>query len=372
MGLAPEMTTLAKMNNSGVNAECWFLDVGQGASAVLLLGQGRAIVIDAGPKASTVPLQLLKRHAIVIEALILTHNDADHDGGVARILEAFPKAVRRLFFLVDRPPAGIKTLRVSQLELANGQLSCQPERLEACALPQVLFSDPAADIELRLLYPTFLENLESQGDADQHNRTSGVLALRCGTRSIVFAGDANIHAWEAIASRMSNYLPLDCDMMTAPHHGAALCGPRPGASGSDVNGRNADAVRKVYSEIMNPGCVVISAGTSNQHGHPNPETVAVLRQLGKAVICTQITPQCSDDVESLRPGVIEPVWPSQSSPSQRLTVAGRSKDVACAGSIIAEISPNQVTLSAWPEHQLQLDKLAADGAMHPLCRALSG
>jgi len=358
------------MNNSKGNAECWFLDVGQGSSAVLLLGQGRAIVIDAGPKGSMVPLQLLKRHAIVIEALILSHNDADHDGGVARVFAAFPNAVRGLYFLVDRPIAGIKTFRLSQHELVNNRLSCEPQRLEACPFPRVLFSDRAASIELRVLYPNFRENMESQGAADQHNRTSGVLVLSCGVRRIVFAGDVNIHAWEAIASRMESQLPLKCDIMTAPHHGAALHEPEIRGSKSHGYARNADAVKRVYSEITDPKFVVISAGTSNQHGHPDPETVAMLRQLGKGIVCTQITPKCCESVESLRPGVIDPVWPSQSSPDEFLTHAGRSKDVACAGSIIAEIGPDQVVLSAWTEHQEQVNRLAANGVLHPLCRPM--
>lgn len=42
-------------------AECWFLDVGQGTSNVILLGERRGIVIDCG-RSARVPLHLLRRY----------------------------------------------------------------------------------------------------------------------------------------------------------------------------------------------------------------------------------------------------------------------------------------------------------------------
>ena len=82
--------------------ECWFLDVGQGASNVILLPNNRAIVIDCGPKGSNETIQLLKRYTDTLEALIITHNHSDHDGNVAEILCAFPRAIRRIYFLRDK------------------------------------------------------------------------------------------------------------------------------------------------------------------------------------------------------------------------------------------------------------------------------
>ena len=355
------------MHNSVPHCECWFLDIGQGSSSVILLGKRRAIVIDAGPRGCTVPIQLLNRHVDTIEALIITHNDDDHDGGVARILAAYPTAVRKLYFLEDRPAAVLKTFRTAQLERANGRLSCEPERLEAKDEPQVVYADANTGIELRLLYPTFLENLAAQEDTIRHNRTSGILVLMCGTRKILFSGDATIQAWESLSLRMKSYLPLRCDVMTAPHHGGLLAASRKGTGSGNHHDHKAN-VQRLYSEITNADYVVISVGSSNQHQHPDPSTVDLLCRLGKSVICTQLTPHCCDNLELLRPGIVDPIWPSQSTKSVRLTGAGRSKDVACAGSIVADVGLDHVTLSIWPSHQRRVGELTSSGDLHPMCR----
>ena len=74
--------------------ECWFLDVGQGTSNVILLGGGRAIVIDTGPHGSHQTMQLLTQQYVdTLEALIVSHNDSDHDGNVGQILGQYRKSL---------------------------------------------------------------------------------------------------------------------------------------------------------------------------------------------------------------------------------------------------------------------------------------
>jgi len=90
---------------SGVvfSARCCILDVGQGSSQVILLGEGRAIVLDGGPSAS-VPLGSLKDRGVnTLEALIISHNDYDHDKGACEVLINYKDALKRLLFLEDRP-----------------------------------------------------------------------------------------------------------------------------------------------------------------------------------------------------------------------------------------------------------------------------
>ncbi len=341
--------------------ECWFLDVGQGASNVILLGGRRAIVIDGGPRGSTVPLQLLKRHVETIELLVITHNDEDHDGGVARILANFPRAVKQIYFLVDRPASSIKTYRLAQLERARGRLLCEPKRLEMSQRPKLLFADSASRIQLRLLYPSLMENMAAEQDVDRHNRTSGILVLLAEKRKVVFSGDANISAWESLAARMP-HLPLTCDIMTAPHHGGLLTGGKQSPEDHENN------ARRLFAEIIRPETVIISVGSANDHRHPRAETLAVLRDVGTRVVCTQMTPRCCSGLEAVRPCVMDFAWPSQSSRTSRLTRTGRSKDVACAGSVVAEISPDAIEISVWEEHQATIQQLVTGWGIHPVCR----
>jgi beta-lactamase superfamily II metal-dependent hydrolase len=354
-------------------AECWFLDVGQGTSNIVLLGAGRAIVIDCGPKGTEVPLLLLKRHVHTIEALIISHNDGDHDGGVARILEAYPRAIKRIFFLVERPAIYIRTHALVMREKAAKQLLADPERLEASSQPQSLYRDTDAQIDLRLFYPTFSEALGAEAVGERRpNASSAVLVLFCGNKSIVFSGDATMEAWTAIAQRLSQCLPLSCDIMTVPHHGGHITPRLADETDESRDAREQAAAQTLYGKIIRPHLAIVSVGSSNKFRntiHPIPTTIAAIRNTGTQVSCTQMTPHCSDDLELVRPGILSPAYPSRSSDQVRKTASGRSKDVACAGSIIAEISPSHVSVVRWHEHSQIVDERAIAGSIHPLCHA---
>lgn len=358
-------------SNTPVLAECWFLDVGQGLSNVILLGEGRAIVIDCGPRGTSVPLQLLKRHVHTIEALILSHNDADHVGGAARIIETYPRAIKAIHFLTDRPANYQAVFRLLQHEKAAGHLVCEPDRLEAKAKPTIIYKSPSAGVELKLLYPTYMESLEAEAQGSRRpNVTCGILALFCGKRSIVFSGDGTMEAWDAIASRLCESLPLRCEIMTVPHHGGHLTPQTSDESNEAYEARERRAIGRLYSEIICPRYAVVSVGSSNRFRnvvHPVPSTMAILRGLNIVIVCTQMTPHCAEDLESVRPGLLSPIAPSRSAPEPRKTSSGRSKDVACAGSIVAEVAPDRVTISRWQEHQEAVREATALGTIHPLC-----
>jgi beta-lactamase superfamily II metal-dependent hydrolase len=108
--------------------ECYFLDVGQGSSNVILLGNRRAIVIDCGP-AAHVPLRLLHRYVDQIVALVVSHNDSDHHGGAAGIVAAYPRAIDQVYFLQDRPVEQIGLYAVVQDALNRGLMVNPPIRL---------------------------------------------------------------------------------------------------------------------------------------------------------------------------------------------------------------------------------------------------
>jgi beta-lactamase superfamily II metal-dependent hydrolase len=201
--------------------ECWFLDVGQGAANIILLGGGRAIVIDCGPCGSRETLTLLRRHVDTIEALVISHNDADHDHNAPVVLTEYRKAINRIFFLQDR--------NVQEMRRTFGLLRYAPQgdypipqRLEANGgAPRVLYS--ADDITLTVMYPDLISNLTAQNSGRvKPNQTSAILRLTCGGRRIIFSGDATIEAWEYLSSKMSKAKPLNCDIMTIPHHGGNL------------------------------------------------------------------------------------------------------------------------------------------------------
>lgn len=316
MELAKGLVGKMQETTEQVNAECWFLDVGQGSSNVILLGDGRAIVIDCGPKNSTATIELLKRYVDFIDVLVVSHNDADHDGGVTRILGNYPKAIEKIYFLSDRTSNQIRTFRLAKREYEAGNLLDVPKRLEVNKQPQIIYSDNDKNIAMKLFYPDLMDSLESEESVVQRaNRTSGILGLFCGNRNIVYSSDATIVSWESIAEKMSDSIPLQCDVMTITHHGGSI---------TDNRSEESQAQKRVYSEIINPKLGVISVGSSNQYGHPLAPTISALRKNNIKILCTQITPQCFDDLESIRPGLVKPFFgPSQSTIKVRKTSQAR-------------------------------------------------
>jgi len=344
-----------------LGCECWFLDVGQGSSNIILLGEHRAIVIDCGPQGSAQTLKLLRQYVDTIELFVISHNDSDHDGNVQRILTAFRRSIRRILFLQDRTPGKIKLVRTIALLNADGGRSLpRPERLEADgSTPKVLFEE--GDVSLCVLYPDFLENLAAQAGAERTaNRTSGILRLQCGTRKLVFAGDATATAWESLVSKIQGPKPLACDIMAVPHHGGAI---------SSSSATEKSFQKRLYSELIRPGHAVVSVGSTNRYNHPLPESIAALTQAGVHVLCTQMTTRCCSDLESVR-GLRKPISPSRSRLNVIRTSGGSSRHVACFGSIVAEVAKNQVQISNITRYKQDVRDFSGATGLDPMCQPL--
>ena len=347
-------------------AECHFLDVGQGTSNVILLGGRRAIVIDCGVS-GRIPLLLLRRYVDQIVALVVSHNDKDHHGGASAIIAAYPNAIDRVYFLQDRPVERIALYAIVKRALQERHLSADPIRLERDDMRRVLFAEPASDLSLELLFPTFSDNLDAQYGG-QPNETSAVLVLCCGKRRIVFPGDSSIGDWQRIHSRLGG--PISADVLGVPHHGGNVTDRRRrGESYVEYEARIQKDLTWLYSAGVRCKFAVVSVGTNNQYGHPNAKAISVLRSSGAHVLCTQITPQCHDDLEQLRPGVKRAEYPSQSRSGRDLTTGGKSRNVGCAGTVISEIGPDEVIVRQFADHQHGVNALATSTSGHPLCRA---
>jgi competence protein ComEC len=330
--------------------ECWFLDVGQGTSNVILLGGGRAIVIDCGPKSSTETLELLDRYVDTIEVLVISHNDSDHDGNVQRILNQYRKAVNAIYFLKDRTPSSnITTFALLESPEYKNDFP-RPKRLEG---NQTIFSGD--NLNLAVLYPSFVDNLELDGHP---NSTSGILRLTCDNRKVVYSGDAGLKAWESL-SQQASQKPLTCDIMTIPHHGGKL---------ADKN-RLSDHYT-IYSEIIKPTYGIISVGSSNQHKHPLPDSVNSLKELDVEVLCSQMTTNCCKKLELIRQTSRSILPPSRSSNIEDKTRQGNSRNVACFGSVALEISKDDIRISGMSMFNKAFQKFYSIPSFAPMCEGL--
>jgi len=333
--------------------ECWFFDVGQGTSSVIYLGEGQAIVIDCGPGRSKQALQFLHKHVSNIKALIFSHNDSDHINGATGILGNFVDIVEKIYFLADGKHE--KVLGLLNTYDPEKKIPC--ERLEKSSSGRSVILNEG-NIKLEIIYPGFLSNLEAEHSGSRRaNQTSAIIKLTCGEKCIIFSGDATIEAWERLAKEYLKEQPFECDVMTIPHHGGKI-----------TSGHNeSKAQKKLYTKIIRPKYGIISVGTSNDDGHPCPETISAMIESGIEVLCTQMTPQCCNNLEEIR-GVNRIIaQPSLSSREKAKTQSGRSKNVACLGTISVEVNPKEININQLKTHRQNMELFRQIPTFKPLC-----
>jgi hypothetical protein len=171
---------------------------------------------------------------------------------------------------------------------------------------------------------------------------------------IIFAADSEVTQWQEIR-RLSGQRQT-CDILAVPHHAGETQSTE-------------EQLRWFFDEAIVPTIAVISVGTSNTHGHPRPDVIRAMSARGVKILCTQITRKCCDNLESLRPGVLQPHSVlGRSSPKQAMTTCHNSKNVACAGSVRAVITADAIVVDRLDEHQQAVDRLASAAQGHPLCR----
>jgi competence protein ComEC len=231
------------------NLEIHAIDVGQGDAIAIRSPRGRWILIDTGPRSATFDagrsrvVPFLLRHGVKrIDALILTHPHADHVGGVEAVLGAVDVDA----VLDPAVPAANEYYLI-----ALQQAGVHHARWFAAHAGRELHID---DMTLRILAP-----LESALDAPQDpNDYSVVFRLAWGRFGALFLGDAP----ESVENELvaAHGAALNADVVKVGHHGSRT------STGDSL------------LAVVRPRVGLVSAGTRNRYGHPDPQ---VLQRLGK-------------------------------------------------------------------------------------------
>ena len=242
-----------------------YLDVGQGDAALLRLPNGEGVLIDAGPRSpftgsdagSRFILPQLAHHGITkLAAIVITHPDSDHIGGVPSVLRAVP--VRRVFRsgyqhssgLFEETNAVLDSLHIPQRTVRAG---------DSLAL--------SPGVRIYVLYP--FEEVPETGP----NAHSVVLLVRYGAFSFLFMGDAPLEAELRITQRYREL--LQSHVLKVGHHGSktsSIPAFLNSAAGSQ------EAVRNPYA--------IVSVAGRNRYGLPDEEILDRLTAAGFAVELT--------------------------------------------------------------------------------------
>lgn len=319
---------------------CYFLDVGQGTANVIILKGRRAVVLDAGPvKRVGAVHRLLKDFADTIECVLLSHHDRDHIAGWEQIASDYQRNIGAIWCIPDADPEPGNRIDLTMSLAEKGTIPRpRPAMVDSLAAVKTIWKDKLSPLQLDIFYPDMTGAYKAVA-AGKPNRASVVAALGYGNDAILFPGDCEIEAWRRLRDE-SPHLPLKVDVVAVPHHGGL-----PGGTPAEL--------AWLYKDAVQSRVAVVSAGSSNDEGHPRPQVIHALRNANARVMCTQITPQCHPALEPLRPGVIKPLaLYSTSGATPNLTSAGRSRNVACAATVAADLQERGVVVQRVNEHGL--------------------
>lgn len=188
-----------------------FLPVGQGDAAVVEIPGGKVMVIDGGgnhdnhynPGEKVIVPFLRRRHIHVIDAVVLSHPDADHLVGLLPLFDSFQ--VRELWHsgFDDTHPLMAMLLEKAQ---AHGVRIVDSRNMSS----KIAMGDGVIEIIAPVIGPAHLPKL------DTTNNRSLVMKVSYKNRSILFPGD--------IEELMEDELVLGSDLaatiVKAPHHGS--------------------------------------------------------------------------------------------------------------------------------------------------------
>lgn len=273
-----------------------FLDVGQGDSILISAPGGVHILVDGGGTltfgekeawrirrspyevgAKTLVPLLKKRGIHRLDAVILTHGDQDHAGGLQAVLEEIP--VTSLLF------NGTAVERESYSKLMRIALQ---RGVKLYGVHEGMTLSPANGTTLSFLWP---EPMAPEADGskvpvvEEQNDYSVVFRLEMGGRSFLFPGDMEKGAEESVVAARTaagQQTGGPVDVLKAAHHGSKT-------SSSDI-----------WLQYWKPAAAVISVGEGNTYGHPNEEVLDRYAAAGINVFRTDLQGEIQMKLESGR------------------------------------------------------------------------
>jgi len=218
--------------------EVYGFDVGQGDSTFIRTKED-AILIDGGNngKGEDVVRYLQKLGVKRLTAVIATHPDADHIGGLDTVLDAFP---------VD----SVYAPRVTHTTETYRDFLLAVKR-EGVTIKSVKAGLEIPSTAARF---TFLAPL-TDGTQDL-NSWSDVLRVEHGQDRFLFMGDAPIRTERQL---LESDADLSADVLKLGHHGADTSSSLP------------------FLQAVDPKRALISAGQDNAYRHPRPSVLQELK-----------------------------------------------------------------------------------------------
>ena len=256
------------------NLQITFLDVGQGDGICMELPDGRVYLMDGGSsdvsKVGNYRLvPFLKAKGIrKIDAVFLSHGDADHINGIAELLEEKQMSIDCICL-----PAGAE----------------KEEFVEIRDLAQ------ARNISVRTIQAgDFWENngakfwcLNPADVTESGNAASMVLYMEYQDFSMLLTGDLEGEGEKSVAALLRSNAITGISVLKVAHHGSK------------------NSTKEEFLRQCSPAVAVISCGEHNTYGHPHKETLERLKDMGTAIYRTDCSGAIQITVSGSRMKVTE-------------------------------------------------------------------
>ncbi|MEC0372004.1 ComEC/Rec2 family competence protein [Paenibacillus chibensis] len=224
----------------GQKLKVYFLDVGQGASQLLVTPSGKTMLIDAGNNdKEQVMLDYMKTYHIEkLDVVIGTHPDADHIGGLDKVIDHLPVSA----IYMPKVQSNTKTFESLLQSIKNKGLKVKTAK---------------AGLSFDLDDQVHVDMLAPNGTYENTNNMSAVVKVTYGHTSFLLTGDAES---ESEKDMLASGADLHADVLLVGHHGS-----------------NSSTTLKFLKQVQ-PKYAVIQVGKGNTYGHPKS---AVLNRLQK-------------------------------------------------------------------------------------------
>lgn len=238
------------------NLRVTFLDVGQGDAIFIQFPNGKNLLLDAGPRTLAVDAgrrfigPFLKSQGIRrIDAIVMSHSDEDHIGGVPFLLRSF--AVERI---IDCGVFSSSSLSKECLHLIDSVHIIRDSETAGKSIAGF------GNARLYVVNPATIPVLSDAGAHVSFNNQCLVLKLVYGQSSLLLTGDAEVPAEQRMVEIYNRF--LSSDVLKAGHHGS-------------ISSSSTEFLRAVQPKVA-----IISVGRNNKFGHPSPAVLERLKLQG--------------------------------------------------------------------------------------------
>lgn len=221
---------LSVLQPAGPDARVTFLDVGHGL-AVLIEDGGQRVLLDTGPPDGSVLLSLPSK-VTDLDAILVSHADSDHAGGLVPLLDRMP---------VEALLADGRTL-----EDLGGRLPLADFAGRLDIGDRIYLSERTM---IEVLSPPAVTRGRTH---DSDNDGSMVIRVTIGERSVLVTADIESAAEGWL---IESGVDLEADVLLIPHHGSKT------------------SSTAAFVEAVGPRAAVLSASATNRYGHPAPEVM---------------------------------------------------------------------------------------------------